>query len=44
MRTKWDYRYNRLWEEYYTEVLKDVKFDSEFEIKFALSLNALIGE
>ncbi|KAL4461063.1 hypothetical protein ABPG74_016535 [Tetrahymena malaccensis] len=49
MRIKWDYRYNNLWEEYYSVFMENknksnYNFDLDFENKFGLKLFAFIGE
>ncbi|KAL4506990.1 hypothetical protein ABPG72_001411 [Tetrahymena utriculariae] len=49
MRIKWDYRYNNLWEEYYSVFMENknksnFNFDLDFENKFGLKIYAFVGE
>lgn len=43
MRIKWDYRFDKFWEEYFKDIPKD-NTNLELEIKYALKLFAFIGE
>lgn len=36
MQKRWDFRYEKLWEEYYKEALKEDKTNVDFEIRHAL--------
>lgn len=43
MRIQWDYRFDKLWEDYYA-ALREGKTDTDSEIQFALKLFAFLGE